>query len=83
MRWNDNTRTFEGELKKIKAGKSLRLCQVEVDCGDGMVAQFKLSIARSVKGNPQITVRTIKPQTGEIKKKTMMAVPVENLQPTK
>lgn len=86
MRFNKKSRTFEGRLKKIPSDKSLRLAIVEVDCGDEGIAIFKLSITQSKLGNPEITIRTIKPLTGEFKRKTIMAVPIrkqpsEDVQP--
>ena len=75
MRFNKNRRTFEGRLKKI-GDKKLKLATIEVDCGDDGVAIFKIAIKKSVLGNPEIEIRTIKPLTGEYKKKKIMAVPM-------
>lgn len=76
MRYDVNSRTFVGEISNLPEDKANRLAVVQVDCGIHGVAVFKLAIKKSPKGNPVVTIRTLKPKTGEFKRKELMAVPV-------
>ena len=76
MKYDNNSRTFKGKLSNIPEGKRRKLASIEVDCGEAGIAIFRLLISRSPKDNPQVTIRSKKPKTGEFKVKMLMAVPV-------
>lgn len=76
MHFDQNSRLFHGTIDSIPADKANKLAVVEVDCGSFGIATFRLAIKKSALGNPVLTVRTIKPKTGELKKRHLMAVPI-------
>jgi hypothetical protein len=76
MHFDHNSRTFTGKASNIKADKGNKLAVVEIDCGDRGVATFRVAVKLSSHGHPVLSIRTIKPKTGEIKKRELMSLPV-------
>ena len=78
MHFDKNEKTFHSSLLDFpENGKMIKLATVRVNCAPLGEAVIKLTIGISKKGNPIVSMRTIKPKTGETKKKTLMAVPVK------
>jgi hypothetical protein len=76
MHFDQNSRLFSGQVGQILKDKSTKLAVVEIDCGPLGISTFRLSIKLSKRGHPVLRMRTIKPLTGEVKKRELMSVPI-------
>lgn len=79
LTFDDVERIFHVTEDIFSDGKLKKLCRVQVTTSRGPVL-FKLSISKSPKGNPVLTMKALKPKTSEYKKKTLMGCPRESVQ---
>lgn len=80
MTFDDVEREFTVSPQIYPTNKRRRVCSIKAKTDRGTVI-FRVLISRSPKGNPVLTIKTMKPMKGEFKIKSLMGCPREIVQP--